>query len=337
MTIPDPDTSTSPGSADDTSGVVDVHAHYRQPHLPVRPAPSWQSAERRADHERKAEIAGSFARIAEETEGAGITTRVLSLPASSRFESFDTGPSPRAEIVELNDYLAEGVRTHPDRLAGFATVDAFTGEDGAAEARRAVTELGLAGIVVDSAKADALLGDPSTVPTLQEAAALGVAVFVHPTGTSLTDALIAQAGQLGSSYGRGLANGSALLSLVHRGLLDSIPGLRVIFTSLGIGSLGILGVWRERGGLAAGDGRWQVFFDTMGFDPQNVGFLVSVLGPERVVIGSDWPHQVDPTPERVSHALDLAALAGAGQQLVRADNADALLRRLEPAVQGHPA
>ncbi|MBO4206765.1 amidohydrolase family protein [Micromonospora echinofusca] len=312
--------------------VIDIHAHYRYPGQEFVPPPSWVSEERRRDQLRHDEILRSFDRIVEVAEQVGVDTRVLSLPAASRFADYDTAPARPKEIAELNDYLAGGVRDHPGRLLGLATVDAFDGERAAAETRRAVEELGLSGIVVDSARADTFLGAPETVPTLAEAARLGVPVFVHPTGTSLTPALIAQAGQLGSSYGRGLANGVALLSLIHRGLLDSIPGLRIVFTTLGIGALGIAGVWRARGGLAAADGRWQVSFDTMGFDPQNVAFLVSVLGADRVLLGSDFPHQVDADPQRVANALDGAGLSPTDQALVRGGNAAKLLHRRPAAV-----
>lgn len=307
---------------------IDIHAHYRQPGQPVPPPPSWYSEERRRRQLRNNEIVQSFDRIIEVSDAAKVDVRVLSLPAASRFADFDTTPPHLAEISKLNDYLAEGVRAHPGRLLGLATVDAFAGEDGAAEVRRAVDELGLSGIVVDSAKADVFLGAPETVPTLQEAAHLGVPVFVHPTGTSLTPGLIEQAGQLGSSYGRGLANGVALLSLIHRGLLDEIPGLRVVFTTLGIGALGIAGTWRARGGLAADDGRWQVYFDTMGFDAQNIAYLVSVLGARRVLLGSDFPYQVDADDERVTAALTGAGLSPEDQALIRGGNAaDLLVRR----------
>ncbi|MEV0398103.1 amidohydrolase family protein [Polymorphospora rubra] len=310
-----------------TQPVIDIHAHFRQPDQPAPPPPAWVSDERRRQQLEHADILASFDRIIEVSDAAGVDTRVLSLPAASRFTDFDTVPPQLQAIRDLNDYLAGGVRDHPGRLLGLATVDAFAGEDGAAEVRRAVDELHLSGIVVDSAKADVFLGAPETVPTLEEAARLDVPVFVHPTGTSLTPALIAQAGQLGSSYGRGLANGVALLSLIHRGLLDRIAGLRIVFTTLGIGSLGIAGTWRARGGLAADDGRWQVHFDTMGFDPQNVAYLVSVLGADRVLLGSDFPHQVDATRDRVANALDKAGLSRADQALIRGGNAAALLTR----------
>lgn len=306
---------------------IDIHAHYRQPGQPVPPVPAWAPEDYRRRQERFRDVVQSFDRIVEVSDEAKVDVRVLSLPAASRFADFDTAPPHLAEISKLNDYLAEGVRAHPDRLRGLATIDAFAGEDGAAEVRRAVEELGLPGIVVDSAKGDVLLGAPETVPTLQEAAHLGVPVFVHPTGTSLTPKLIEQAGQLGSSYGRGLANGAALLSLIHRGLLDDIPGLRVVFTTLGIGALGIAGTWRARGGLAADDGRWQVYFDTMGFDAQNIAYLVSVLGARRVLLGSDFPYQVDADDERVTAALTGAGLSAEDQALIRGGNAAELLTR----------
>lgn len=304
---------------------IDVHAHFRVPGQPVPSPPPWASEERKRDHARHYEQISSLDRIVEESEAAGVDVRVLSLPAASRFPDFDIAPPHLDEIVELNDFLADGVRNHPGKLLGFGTVDAFAGQDGAREVRRVVEDLNLSGIVVDSGKNDVYLGVPETLPTLQEAAALGAPVFVHPTGTGLNGALAEHAGYLGNSYGRGLANGVALLGLIHRGVLDDIPNLQVVFTTLGIGALGIAGTWRAHAGLTEADGRWQVYFDTMGFDRHNVQFQVSLLGAGRVVLGSDFPHQVDATPARVEAAL--AGLAPEDQDRIRGGNAAALLAR----------
>jgi aminocarboxymuconate-semialdehyde decarboxylase len=310
---------------------IDLHVHYRHPDQVIPPPPAWASEERRRELRRHHEQISSFDRIVEESDAARVDVRVLSLPAASRFTDFDTTPPHLDEIRELNEFLAAGVRQHPGRLLGFATVDAFAGEDGARETRRAVDELGLSGIVLDSAKADVFLGAPETVPTLEEAARLGIPVFVHPTGTSLTPVLAAQAGILGNSFGRGLANGIALLSLIHRGVLDRIPNLRIIFTTLGAGALVIAGTWRAHEALSAADGRWEVYFDTMGFDAANVGFLVNLLGPDRVVLGSDFPHQVDASEERVRATFAKAGLSEDVQARIREGNAAELLqRRLAP-------
>lgn len=303
--------------------VVDIHAHYRHPDQePVTP-PAWVSPERAADQLRHAQEMSSFAALIEVADAHSVDTRVLSLPAASRFGDYDQVPPPAKEVAATNDYLAEGVRAYPGRIKGLATIDAFAGEEAAEEVHRSIAELGLHGIVVDSARNDVFLGHDATLPALEAAAGLGAPVFVHPAGISLTPALIEQAGQLGSSYGRGLANGTALLALLHRGVLDRFADLTVVFTTLGIGALGIAGTWRRKEWIA--DGR--VLFDTMGFDADNVAHLVRTIGPDNVLLGSDWPHQVDATPERVAQALDGAGLSPADQELVRSGNA---LRILAP-------
>jgi len=304
---------------------VDIHAHYRHPdQAPVAPA-SWVSPERAADQRRHAEEMSSIARIVEVADSVAVDVRVLSLPAASRFDDFDRVQPDAKDVALTNDYLAEGVRAYPDRIKGLATINAFAGEEAAAEVRRSIEELGLHGIVVDSARDDIFLGDDSTLPTLEAAAALGAPVFVHPAGISITPKLIEQAGQLGSSYGRGLANGTALLALVHRGILDKLPDLTVVFTTLGIGALGIAGTWRRKEWIGTG----RVLFDTMGFDADNVAHLVRTLGAENVILGSDWPHQVDATPERVEKALTGVGLSGDQQQLVRSENALRILRQAD--------
>lgn len=297
--------------------VVDIHAHYRHPdQAPVRPA-SWASPQRQADQVRHAEEMSSIPRLLEVADAAEVDVRVLSLPPANRWEDIDDVAPAAGDVAATNDYLADAQREHPERIKGLATIDAFAGDSAAEEVRRAVEELGLPGIVVDSARRDVFLGHESTEPTLAEAARLRVPVFVHPAGISLTPALIEQAGQLGSSYGRGLANGTALLSLVHRDLLTTYPDLTVVFTTLGIGALGIAGTWRRKEWIESG----QVLFDTMGFDADNVAHLVRTLGARNVLLGSDWPHQVDATPERVTAALTGAGLSDAEQDLVRSGNA----------------
>lgn len=307
--------------------VIDIHAHFRGPGQPVPTPPAWTPESRRREHEQRLAQMVGFDAIVEASDVAGVDVRVLSLPASARFADFDTVAPSRDEIERLNDYLADGVRDHPGRLLGLATVDAFSGDAGAAEVRRAVDELDLSGVVVDSARADVFLGTPETIPALEEAARLGVPVLVHPTTTSLTPVLAGQARQLGNSYGRGLANGMALLTMIDGGVFDRIAGLRTVFTTLGLGALAIAGTWRARDGLAAGDGRWDVSFDTMGFDGPNIAFLVSVLGSRRVVLGSDFPHQVDATTERVAAAFADAGISAADQERIRGANAAELVLR----------
>lgn len=306
------------------SSVVDIHVHFLPPGFEPAPPAAWVSEQRRAEQVKHARDQQDLAEIVAISDRAGVDIRVLSLPAASFFHDFDRSGSDVTQIRELNDYLAKAVEQYPDRFRGLGTIDAFAGEESVDEVRRVAEELGLSGIVVDSARGDQFLGEARTVDVLREAARLGLPVFVHPAGTSLTPRLIEAAGQLGSSYGRGLANGIALLSLINGGHVKSLEGLDLVFTTLGLGSLGITGVWRERADLLS-DGGATVHFDTMGFDAKNIAYLVSVLGADRVLLGSDWPHQVDATRERVEQALTGAGLSQHDQALVRGGNALRLL------------
>ena len=76
--------------------------------------------------------------------------------------------------------MAELVGKNPGQLYGLATVDAFSGDDGAREVTRAVRDLKLRGVFVESGKRRPLARRPQTRPALAAAAALGVPVFVHP-------------------------------------------------------------------------------------------------------------------------------------------------------------
>jgi predicted TIM-barrel fold metal-dependent hydrolase len=96
-------------------------------------------------------------------------------------------------------------------------VDAFAGESAAREAERAIGELGLSGLVIDSSRGGLFLGDKSVRPTLEVAARHRVPIFVHPVAHPNSDVLIAGAGKNGNSLGRGLMNGVAFLSLTRSG------------------------------------------------------------------------------------------------------------------------
>ncbi|WP_163317081.1 amidohydrolase family protein, partial [Enterobacter hormaechei] len=90
----------------------------------------------------------------------------------------------------------------PGRIHGLATVDAYAGESAARELTRAVRELGLRGVFVESAKGDLFIDAPEARPTLQAAAELGIPVFVHPVNPPLSR-LLAPYGPVGTLYARG--------------------------------------------------------------------------------------------------------------------------------------
>ncbi|SMF21814.1 aminocarboxymuconate-semialdehyde decarboxylase [Xaviernesmea oryzae] len=269
--------------------------------------------------------------LVEEFEAAGVQLSIVTATIESLFGA--EGPVNFAAIREANDWLATLSRDHRT-LAGFGVTDAFAGEEGAREAERAIGELGLSGLVIDSSRDGKFLADASVRPTLEVAAHYRVPVFVHPVAHPNSQVLIAGAGMLGNSLGRGLMNGVAFLSVIQSPLLDELPDLHLIFATLGLGAI----VQAARGGIygraerAAGK-RPNIYFDTMGHDPAIIRTLTGFFGAERVLAGTDWPILAALDQKNLAASLAEAGLNDAEARLVAGGNARRLLGLREAQAQ----
>jgi len=261
--------------------------------------------------------------LVDEFAAAGIALGVVTTTIESLFGA--EGPIDQNLVREANDWLAGLAATHPS-IAAFGVVDIFSGEAAAVEAERAIVDLGLSGLVVDSARAGRFLADPAARPTLEVAARHRVPVFVHPVAHPNSDILIAGAGAWGNSLGRGLMNGVAFLSVLNSRILEALPDLHLVFATLGLGGI----VQAARGGLFGRDNRHpasrpNVYFDTMGDDPRIVKVLVDYFGAERVLAGTDWPILPALDAARLKASLTEAGLSDSEQRLVAGGNARRLL------------
>ena len=226
-----------------------------------------------------------------------------------------------------NDVLAEAVREHGPALAALATVDVFAGDAAAEEARRAIEELGLAGIAVDAAQGELLLSAPEARPTLEYAAGAGVAVFAHPVNPPVLPPRYAGQQHAGVLLARGAESSLSTLALLDSGIFDELPELLIVLAGIGGPALLLSPFLPERAAVARG----RLHIDTMGFDPAVARFAIDALGPEHVLIGSDWPIiDRDASKARVAALLDAAGVVGADRELIAAGNARRLLRLPAP-------
>ena len=299
--------------------IVDFHCHFIPARysaaviesMPAPQRPRWQElTAKMADEEY----------LLEQVRTGDIASRVVNIPVNLVAGARET--LPHDEIVALNDELAALVSRHPGQLHGLAAVDGFDGERSAREVERAVRDLGMRGLFVDSARGDALIDSPQARPTLAAAAALGVPVFVHPIAPLQLTRQMACYGLAGTLYARGTVNAAALIALVEGGVLRELPGLRVMVTSLAFGGLAVLASLGRQGSSAL----QQVHTDTMGFNPALIRAAVDLLGPDRVVAGSDWPILHDgPLRRIVADALEAAGLPEDARRAVAGKNALCLL------------
>ena len=300
--------------------IVDIHTHLWPP--------AWAAGGRhaRSAHTFAPEILAKF--LSSETQieefaRGGVSTSVVTATLETLFGT-DNPYDPDA-LKQANDWLAELPRRY-DTIVAFGTVDAFAGEAGAREAERAIVQLGLSGLVIDSARAGKFVGHPSTLPTLQVAARYRVPVFVHPVFHPDSAPLIEAAGPAGNSLGRGLMNAVAFLSLSQSTLLDDLPDLNLIFATLGIGAIAQASR-KGRYALAqrAATPRPNIYFDTMGSDPAIIRALVGFFGAERVLAGTDWPILGALDQASLRRGLTGAGLSESEQRLVAGGNARRIL------------
>ena len=228
------------------------------------------------------------------------------------------GRVPHETIVRLNDDLAALVARHPGRIHGLASVDAYDGERSAREAERAICQLGLRGLFVDSARGSLMIDAPAARPTLEAAARLGVPVFVHPVAPEPLTRQMSPYGLVGSLYARGTANSAAVIALVEGGVLSDLPGLRIVVTSLAIGGVAMLA------GLS-GRSLKQVFMDTNICHPVLLRTAVDLLGAENVIAGSDWPINDAPMARQLADTMRAARLTDDEQEAIAAGNGLRLL------------
>ena len=87
---------------------------------------------------------------------------------------------------EANDRLAEAVKAHPDRFAGFATLPTAEPRAAADELDRAIGELGLIGALVNSTLGSngVFLDDARFAPLLERFERLDVPLYLHPAPPS---------------------------------------------------------------------------------------------------------------------------------------------------------
>jgi predicted TIM-barrel fold metal-dependent hydrolase len=307
--------------------VIDFHNHFTGPSFTRTVLDRVKNPAARASWAKVDALLESPAALLSSLEETGVSARVINIPTA--FLEDADGKVPPDTYSRINDEVATMVTKNPGKLHGLASIDAFSGDDGAYEVQRAYKDLGLRGIFVESASGDLLLDSPQSRPTLQAAEALGIPVFVHAQTDPQLHARFAHRGRLGLRHARGTINAATLLAMLDTGVFDELPKLRVVVTTLAIGGVLMAGGFGDGHGIRADTPelmRRHVYIDTMGLHPSLVGAVVSLLGADHVLAGTDWPINVEKdVPVRLRTALEAAGLDAARQQMVASGNTLGLL------------
>jgi aminocarboxymuconate-semialdehyde decarboxylase len=322
-----------------TAGAIDVHTHY----LPRELVAALRA---RRDLPRISDAADGTAvieygagnvhpmlpamgdvelRLAD-MDGQGIEIAVVgvNVPGVDWFPPIDGPAVARA----VNDELADLVGRHGDRLAAMATLPMQAPEAAASELERAVAA-GLRGAMIYSNAAGTPLDAPALRVVFETAAALDVPLFIHPTFP--LSAATVDAYALMPTLGFLFDTTTAVLRLVLGGLYERHPDLKLVLAHAGslipqlVGRIDYEAARMENGmGVLSdppSDHLRRLYTDTVCVWPPALRSTVAMLGPERVMIGTDYPFW---DPRRTLDTVAEAGLSDEAVAQIRRGNAEAL-------------
>jgi predicted TIM-barrel fold metal-dependent hydrolase len=289
-----------------TPGLVDVHSHYL-------PQTLIEALERRAELPRISQGANGrvieygagnvhpvlpamsdLALRIEEMDRDGIETAVLTVnvPGLDWFPAADGPAVARA----VNDELADVVAAHPGRLVALAALPLQAPEAAAAELERAAG-MGFRGAAVYSNAAGRHLDEPELGVVFDTAARLDLPVLLHPTyplsaGTVDAYALIPTLGFLVDTT-------AATLRLVFGGLYERHPEFKLLLCH----AASLIPQLAGRIDYEAARHPWsldnlsvppsehlqRLYTDAVCVWPPALRSTLDLLGPDRVMFGSDYP------------------------------------------------
>jgi aminocarboxymuconate-semialdehyde decarboxylase len=198
----------------------------------------------------------------------------------------------------INDGFAEVVAANPKRFTAIANLPMQSPEDAARELERAVRDLGLRGAEICSQIAGENLDEPKFAPFWAKAEELDVPIFIHPAGVP------GLGERLGKYYltnliGNPMDTTIAAASLIFGGVLREYPRLKV-YLAHGGGACPYIRYRWDHGWKVRDEGKAvidrppseylsQLYFDSLTHGGPALSFLASTVGPERIMLGTDYP------------------------------------------------
>ena len=229
-------------------------------------------------------------------QSQGIDMHALSVPPFLFLYDLEAAASLEA-CRRLNEAFAETVAAHPSQFVALADLPMQVPEEAAKELERSVKDLGLRGVEICSNINGMNLDDKSLAPFYAKAHELEVPIFIHPSNVLGVGRLSRY--HLANLIGNPTDTAVAAASLIFGGVFKEFPGLKV-YLAHGGGSCPLLrGRW-EHGWRVRPEGKTQIqrppseyfrflYFDTLTHSVPALNFLLESVGPERVMLGTDYP------------------------------------------------
>jgi aminocarboxymuconate-semialdehyde decarboxylase len=239
-------------------------------------------------------------------EKAGVDTQVITLTTpGTHVES----PAYAAKLASLvNDAFARIVAERGPRFAALATLPLNDPAAAATEFTRALEQLRFPGAMLFSNVNGVALADKRFWPLYELADAKGAVLHIHPTSPVGVEAMTDY--WLMPLVGFLMDTTLAAAHLVFSGVPERFPRIKWVLSHLG-GAIPYLAERLDRGYEAFAECRANIekkpseylktwHYDTVNFDRDALELAIKFAGAERVLAGSDYPHQIGSIPSMLS-------------------------------------
>lgn len=267
----------------------------------------------------------------------GITIQVIS--ASAPGADLLDGAEGIQFAKATNDFLADAVRRHPGRYAGFAHLPMRSPQAAADELERCVSQLGFRGALINGTTQGQFLDEPPFAPILARAAKLGAPIYLHPAlpPKAVHDAyysgLQPGIGQMISmgAFGWHAETGMHILRIALSGVFERYPGLNMIIGHMGETLPFMLDrldhIALDFAGMKTPPSeiiRERVYITTAGVF-SNAAFLcaLTAFGVDRIMFSVDYPYS---SPVLATQWFDHVPIAPDDKRKIMHGNADRLLK-----------
>jgi predicted TIM-barrel fold metal-dependent hydrolase len=266
---------------------------------------------------------------------AGVELQVLS--ACPQVPYFEDGKKGARAARFVNDQYAELVQRQPDRFRAFAALPMPHVEESVGEMGRALDELSMAGIAMNTTILGHALVEPDFQPVFAELNRRAAVLYLHPAGNGACSPLIGNY-ELTWMVGAPVEDTISVMQLITHGIPARYPDIKIINSHLG----GALPMILQR---ADDQYRWEapdtpeppsvaarrMWYDTVGHGHvPALRCAIESLSADRLLLGTDFPYengdifaravdyindpQVDPDAARAILDHNASALLGIGQE-----------------------
>jgi 6-methylsalicylate decarboxylase len=261
---------------------------------------------------------------------AAVEMQVLS--ACPQMPYSDDRAKATAAARFVNDQYAELAGRREDRFRAFAALPMPHVDQAIGEMRRALDELHMAGVAMNTTVLGRALIEPDYEPVFAELNRRGAVLYLHPAGNSACSPLIGNY-QLTWMVGAPVEDTISIMHLITHGIPTRYPNIKIINSHLG----GALPMLLQR---ADDQYHWEapdtpeapsvsarrMWYDTVGHGHvPALRCAIDSFGADRLVLGTDFPYENGDTFVRAVDYLSDPQVDPAAARAILDHNASALL------------